>query len=183
MIDELVVENQNLVHHICHKLYRKYSTLHEYEDLVGAGMIGLVRAAKGFKPELGYKFSTYACRGIELAVINYVSGIGPGGIRVPRENCRQTGNNDISCHSLQNNITENITFEDIFGTEQDFTSASVSEFLAGIKNPLSQKICKLKVAGYTQKQIAIAVGISQSYVSRKLKAIQKEYLQYADREV
>ena len=32
----------------------------DYEDLVGAGSVGLVKAAAGFDESLGYRFSTYA---------------------------------------------------------------------------------------------------------------------------
>lgn len=31
-----------------------------YEDLIAAGNLGLMKAAKGFDPSLGYRFSTYA---------------------------------------------------------------------------------------------------------------------------
>ena len=39
-----------------------------YRDLVQAGVAGLRRAADGFRPELGYKFSTYAMPWIRKTV-------------------------------------------------------------------------------------------------------------------
>ncbi len=177
MIDELVVENQNLVHHICHKLYRKYSTLHEYEDLVGVGMIGLVRAAKRFKPELGYRFSTYAYRGIELEIINYTKDIGAGGVRIPRKEWQAGAGKGISCRSFQFTLGDDATLEDFLGIEQDLTFVKVDEFLKSI-DPIDQKICEMKVAGHTQKKIADDVGLSQAQISRRLKLIRQKYTKY-----
>ena len=52
-----VEEHLGLVYSICKKY--KNSTL-GYDDAVGYGMLGLVKAAKNFDETLGYKFSTYA---------------------------------------------------------------------------------------------------------------------------
>ena len=53
----LVSENLGLVH-ACANRFRGRGV--EYEDLYGAGCVGLVKAAGGFDETLGYKFSTYA---------------------------------------------------------------------------------------------------------------------------
>ncbi len=53
----LVEENMGLVHTCCHRFVGKGI---EYDDLFGAGCLGLCKAAKGFDPHLGYRFSTYA---------------------------------------------------------------------------------------------------------------------------
>lgn len=53
----LAKENIGLVHACARRFLGRGI---EYEDLVGAGSVGLVKAAMGFDPALGYKFSTYA---------------------------------------------------------------------------------------------------------------------------
>lgn len=53
----LISENIGLVH-ACANKFRGKGT--EYDDLFQAGCVGLIKAADGFKPELGYAFSTYA---------------------------------------------------------------------------------------------------------------------------
>ncbi len=53
----LVSENLGLVH-ACANRFRGRGV--EYEDLYGAGCVGLVKAAGGFDDTLGYRFSTYA---------------------------------------------------------------------------------------------------------------------------
>lgn len=53
----VVCENMGLVH-TCAKRFRGRGV--EYDDLVQAGCIGLIKAADGFEQERGLKFSTYA---------------------------------------------------------------------------------------------------------------------------
>ncbi len=54
---QLVEQNLGLVHTCCHKLSGKGI---DYEDLFGAGCVGLCKAAQGFDPDRGLCFSTYA---------------------------------------------------------------------------------------------------------------------------
>ncbi len=56
-VNHLVTENLGLVHS-CANRFRGRGV--EYDDLFQAGCLGLVKAASGFNPDLGYKFSTYA---------------------------------------------------------------------------------------------------------------------------
>ncbi len=55
--DSFIEENLGLVH-LCANRFRGRGI--EYEDLYGAGCIGLIKAAKGFDEERGVRFSTYA---------------------------------------------------------------------------------------------------------------------------
>lgn len=49
-----------------------------YEDLISAGLQALAFAGDGFDHTQGYKFSTYAGRGIHNAMINYIATSGRG---------------------------------------------------------------------------------------------------------
>ncbi len=55
--EALVSENLRLVSSLCKRFVGKGI---EYDDLYGAGCIGLVKAANGFEKERGLMFSTYA---------------------------------------------------------------------------------------------------------------------------
>lgn len=58
MNKELLVNNNlKLVHSCCNRFKGRGI---EYDDLYGAGCLGLVKAANAFKEELGFCFSTYA---------------------------------------------------------------------------------------------------------------------------
>ena len=53
-------ENEALIHHIIKKHYPQFIGTDKYEDAFQDGSIGLLKAIKGFNPELGHEFSTYA---------------------------------------------------------------------------------------------------------------------------
>lgn len=55
--DTFIEENLRLVHSICKRFIGRGI---EYDDLYQAGCIGLIKAADGFKEDLGFCFSTYA---------------------------------------------------------------------------------------------------------------------------
>jgi len=55
--DDFIEQNLGLVH-LCANRFRGRGI--EYDDLYGAGCIGLLKAAKGFDTERGVRFSTYA---------------------------------------------------------------------------------------------------------------------------
>lgn len=55
--EELINTNLNLVHSCCKRFRGKGI---EYDDLFGAGCVGLVNAADRFDESLGFAFSTYA---------------------------------------------------------------------------------------------------------------------------
>ena len=74
-VRRLVADNLNLVRKEARRQAAKWAGEEPagvedelYRDLVQAGVSGLRRAADGFRPELGYKFSTYAMPWIRKTV-------------------------------------------------------------------------------------------------------------------
>ncbi|MGE7650516.1 sigma-70 family RNA polymerase sigma factor [Peribacillus frigoritolerans] len=65
-IDAVAIKYKSLVHSIAgkHKKRAKQAGI-DYEDIASEGNIGLIKAYKGFKSELGFKFMTYAYSMIE----------------------------------------------------------------------------------------------------------------------
>lgn len=61
-VQEKVLKNQRLVHHI---LKKKKINPSDYDDLLQIGMMGLTKAAMTFDETKEIKFSTYAGRCIE----------------------------------------------------------------------------------------------------------------------
>lgn len=67
---KLIESNYRLVISIAKKYHRKDI---DFEDLVQESNIGLLKAVNRFDPNLGYKFSTYACWWIKQAALQYIN--------------------------------------------------------------------------------------------------------------
>ena len=66
----LIEANYRLVISIAKKYYRPG---HNFDDLIQESSTGLLKAVDRFDPELGYKFSTYACWWIKQATLQYIN--------------------------------------------------------------------------------------------------------------
>ncbi|MCI5538943.1 MAG: sigma-70 family RNA polymerase sigma factor [Oscillospiraceae bacterium] len=85
--DSLINDNIGLVYSCANKFKNRGA---EYEDLVQCGCVGLIKAADGFDPSLGYKFSTYAVPAI-LGEIKRVFRDG-GAVKVGRSDREKSRN-------------------------------------------------------------------------------------------
>lgn len=70
-VDFLIVNNLGLADYMANKFNW---TGVEDDDLVQLARLGLVKAAHGYKPELGIKFSSYACKVMWAIILREVYG-------------------------------------------------------------------------------------------------------------
>jgi len=116
--NQILKKNAPLVTYI---VSRYYGTRKEHralkEDLVQEGMIGLISAIDGYKPELGYRFSTYATWWIRQAVNHYLMNVEPT-IHVPVH--VRTANNKLRRKLAE----ENLVFKDFI---VDYKNADYTE--------------------------------------------------------
>jgi RNA polymerase sporulation-specific sigma factor len=69
--DSLILDNQRLVYWTYQRMrWLPLVARMGEEDAVGAGTVGLIKAAEGFDPERGWKFTTYASRAIWREIDN-----------------------------------------------------------------------------------------------------------------
>ena len=168
--EKLIVHNLRLVVYIAKK-YESPKVLSE--DLVSIGTIGLIKAVNTFNPEKNIKLATYASRCIENEILMHL---------------RKT-----SCLKSEISIDEplNIDYDgnelllsDILGSDgeeiglrlEKEDEKSLLNCLISKLNPREREIMEMRFAlsgkeEYTQKQVADALGISQSYISRLEKRI------------
>jgi len=71
-IKDLVIDNLGLVRRIANRLHTNLDPSIAEEDLIGAGVLGLVQAAHRFDGTRGVKFSTFAYERIKGAVIDFL---------------------------------------------------------------------------------------------------------------
>jgi len=82
---KLIESNYGLVMKIAKKYLKKKDNQQknfDFEDLLQESSMGLIKAVDRFDPELGNRFSTYACWWIKQAAIEYINEHG-GSFKVP----------------------------------------------------------------------------------------------------
>ncbi|MCY0880166.1 MAG: RNA polymerase sporulation sigma factor SigE [Firmicutes bacterium] len=168
----LIERNLRLVVYIARKFE---NTGVGIEDLVSIGTIGLIKAVNTFNVEKKIKLATYASKCIENEILMYL-----------RRNARTRS--EVSFDEPLNIDWDGneLLLSDVMGTEYDIISKPLEEEVDRVL--LTRALAKLTarekrimelrfglVDGVerTQKEVADALGISQSYISRLEKRIIK----------
>ena len=168
--NELIVHNLRLVVYIA----RKFDTAPTgIEDLISIGTIGLIKAVNTFCPERNIKLATYASRCIENEILMHLRKV-------------SSRRNEISIDEPLNTDWDGneLLLSDVLGSdgddvgrglEQEVERHQLKGFVNGLP-PRELQIMEMRFGmngypEYTQKQVADALGISQSYISRLEKRI------------
>jgi RNA polymerase sigma-E factor len=170
--DKLIVHNLRLVVYLARKFE---NTGVQTEDLVSIGTIGLIKAVETFKPEKKIKLATYAARCIENEILMHLR-------RTTRLKLEVSIDEPLNVDWDGNELL----LSDVLGTDPDIVSRDMEdeverELLMNALNKLSERerdIIDMRFGlkngeAQTQKQVADAMGISQSYISRLEKRIMK----------
>ncbi len=170
--DKLIVHNLRLVVYLARKFE---NTGVQTEDLISIGTIGLIKAVETFKSEKKIKLATYASRCIENEILMHLRRTTKLKLEVSFE---EPLNVDWDGNEL--------LLEDILGTDPDVVSRDMED--EAERDLLNRALAKLSDRerdiidlrfglrngeAQTQKQVADAMGISQSYISRLEKRIMK----------
>ena len=166
----LIERNLRLVAYIARKFE---NTGIGIEDLISIGTIGLIKAVNTFDPQKKIKLATYASRCIENEILMYL-----------RRNSRLK--QEVSLDEPLNTDWDGneLLLSDVLGTDDDTVYRVIEEdverqLLLSALNRLpgrEQHIMRLRFGleggkSRTQKEVADALGISQSYISRLEKRI------------
>ena len=151
------------------------------EDLISIGTIGLIKAVNTFDPEKKIKLATYASRCIENEILMYL-----------RRSCKLKL--EVSLDEPLNVDWDGneLLLSDILGTDGEEVSRDLEDEVdrrllwaaLGRLNPRERRIVELRFGlgeqpPRTQKQVADAMGISQSYISR----LEKRIMDHLKREI
>ena len=156
--DKLIVHNLRLVVYIARKFD---SAAVNIEDLISIGTIGLIKAVNTFCPDKNIKLATYASRCIENEILMYLRD---------RLNIDWDGN-----ELLLSDVLGSDGDEVGRGIEQEDERYLLLSFVCELP-PRERQIMEMRFGmngyeEYTQKEVADALGISQSYISRLEKRI------------
>ena len=161
----LIVHNLRLVVYIAKKFE---STGVQIEDLISIGTLGLIKAVNTFRLSKNIKLATYASRCIENEILMYLRKTNPAKAEV---SYFEPLNVDWDGNEL--------LLSDILGSEpedvyRDLECEDERSRLYRAVNSLEERervimTMRFGLGGgreYTQKEVADALGISQSYISR-----------------
>ncbi len=168
--EELIVHNLRLVVYIAKKFE---NTGIPIEDLISIGTLGLIKAVNTFRISKNIKLATYASRCIENEILMYL---------------RKTNSikAEVSYYEPLNTDWDGneLLLSDVLGSEpddiyRDIEAEDERSRLYKAVNSLGKRermimTMRFGIGGgkeYTQKEVADALGISQSYISRLEKRI------------
>ena len=171
--DKLIEHNLRLVVFLA----KKYeNTRVDLEDLVSIGTIGLIKGIKTFSKDKNIKLATYASRCIDNEILMYLR-------KNKKVKTEVSFDESLSFDPDGNELK----LEDILGTEPDIVTKNIEHETE--KRLVMEEIDKLSnrdkeiimlrygLNGYkemTQKDVALKLGISQSYISRIEKKVIKK---------
>ncbi len=143
------------------------------EDLISIGSMGLIKGVQTFKPDKNIKLATYASRCIENEILMHFR-------KTKKEKCEVSLDETLNVDGDGNELI----LADVLGTDENMLFDAVLneerirlmyKALDKLK-PREKRIISLRFGLYnepqmTQKEVAIFLGISQSYISRLEKKI------------
>ncbi|MCQ2450400.1 MAG: RNA polymerase sporulation sigma factor SigE [Clostridia bacterium] len=168
--EELIVHNLRLVVYIAKKFD---SASVNIEDLISIGTIGLIKAVNTFCADKNIKLATYASRCIENEILMYLRKISSRKTEISFDEPLNTdwdGNELLLSDVLGSDgdeIGQKLEQED----ERKLLISFVNELLPREKQIMEMRFGMGGYEEYTQKEVADALGISQSYISRLEKRI------------
>ena len=161
----LVEHNLRLVAHIIKKYYTQSA---EQEDLISIGTIGLIKAVDTFRPERKIRLATYASRCVENEVLMYF-----------RSRKKLQGEVSLSDSIDGDDAGNALCLLDVIGSDDTMLSdmadreeqVRIRQLVDTCLTEREAEVIRRRygLSGHlpqTQRQVAVAFGISRSYVSR-----------------
>jgi RNA polymerase sporulation-specific sigma factor len=165
--DELVNDNLGLVHSILRKFNLPDS---QYQELYSEGVLGLVEAAKRYKPGKA-KFSTYAYFRVKGAILNFIQN-NKSIIKIPwRRNKDGEKIKVVSLSPTSEDEDWNQQQFDISDEEKGYASVELEESLKKILTNQEYEILLLKMEGYSLNEISEKIKIPQKKINEFMELI------------
>jgi len=176
----LIEHNLRLVAHIIKKYYTTYK---EQDELISIGTIGLIKAIDTYNIDNGTKFTTYAGKCLQNEILMYFRS-------QKKISCETSINEAIEYDKDGNPLTymDIMSIDDTIVDTIDIKDKSILA-LKGIKDTLTDREREIIILRYglnrkkpiTQREVAIKLGISRSYVSRIEKSAIEKIREYMNK--
>ena len=161
----LIHHNLRLVAHVV----KKYSQADEADDLISVGSLGLIKAINTYKFGHGTQFSTYAARCIENEILMLIRANKKHKSNISVEDIlgKDDDGNEITIGDLSYDDNSNIELI----AEQKNISEKLDVVLCRYLNKREYQIICMRYGlmgspSLPQREVAVKLGISRSYISR-----------------
>ena len=177
-----IVQNIDLVKNVARRLQRRVPPCVTFDDLVGAGMIGLIQAADRFDRSRDLKFKTYAQHRIRGAILDFLRNEDPLS-RTERKRVRESavGLSATGCGIRPATVSlDQMSLRRLAAPAQSaFTLRSeVREARRCLSAREDRVIALLYDFGWQSREVAADLHVNESRVSQiKQRAISKLRLQ------
>lgn len=170
--EELFQKNVKLVGYCLKGVVRDHVVRSNEDDIWQEGAIGLWKACLKFNPNLGFQFATFAIPTIRNAINMWFRSERKWN-RLPK----------ISLDAPVDAESEKLTVGDMIEdpVKVDVSDSDFYKFLS-TQRPRVQEVVALKAQGLSDKEIAFDLGITQSYTSRILSKVFREYVEWSGSE-
>ena len=168
--DILIEHNLRLVVYIAKKFE---STGIGIEDLVSIGTIGLIKGINTFRADKNIKLATYASRCIENEILMYIrknSGM-RSEVSIDEPLNVDWDGNELLLSDVLGNEEDNVAYELEKEEERRIIREAVEKLDERERLIIEMRFGLFGRKEMTQKDVAVKLGISQSYISRLEKKI------------
>lgn len=168
--DILIEHNLRLVVYIAKKFE---STGIGIEDLVSIGTIGLIKGINTFRADKNIKLATYASRCIENEILMYIrknSGM-RSEVSIDEPLNVDWDGNELLLSDVLGNEEDNVAYELEKEEERRIIREAVEKLDERERLIIEMRFGLFGRKEMTQKDVAVQLGISQSYISRLEKKI------------
>ena len=168
--DRLIAHNLRLVVYIARKFD---NTGINIEDLISNGTIGLIKAIGTFDPGKKIKLATYASRCIENEILMFLRRSGKAHREVSLDEPLSTDwdGNELHLGDIMGTDPDMVCADLEEQSDRDALRAAVQRLPGRERNIIEMRFGFDGRGERTQKEVADALGISQSYISRLEKRI------------
>ncbi|MDR0856372.1 MAG: RNA polymerase sporulation sigma factor SigK [Clostridiales bacterium] len=162
--DVLIRRNLRLVAHVV----KKYNNAAEVDDMISVGSIGLIKAVNTFSPDKGTQLVTYAAKCIDNEILMYIRANKKHRLTMSLQDSMGTDRegNEITLMELLPAKGESISDE----VETKVMVERITRLVQEVLPPRDAKIICMRYGigtePRTQREVAVLLGISRSYISR-----------------
>lgn len=143
------------------------------EDLISIGSMGLIKGVETFKLDKNIKLATYASRCIENEILMFLRKVSKMQVEVSLDealNVDGDGNELLLADVIPTN--QALALDEAISNEKErIMYEAVEKLKPREKEIIVMRFGLYKTTEYTQKEVAVKLGISQSYISRLEKKI------------